>query len=78
MPEGYTFVPEPNAVASVVLTKSTWAVLAMTCHRLACWRTIGSIDTDANASVEPTCSSTTGKRNRNTQSSMSSVAARAH
>jgi hypothetical protein len=32
MPEGYTFVPEPNAVASVVLSKSTWAVLALTCH----------------------------------------------
>ncbi len=32
MPEGYTFHPEPNAVASVVLGKSTWAVLALTCH----------------------------------------------
>jgi hypothetical protein len=32
MPEGYTFVPEPNGVASVVLAKSTWAVLALTCH----------------------------------------------
>ena len=32
MPEGYTFVPEPNAVASAVLSKSTWAVLALTCH----------------------------------------------
>jgi DNA-binding Lrp family transcriptional regulator len=32
MPAGYTFVPEPNAVASVVLAKSTWAVLALTCH----------------------------------------------
>jgi hypothetical protein len=32
MPEGYTFVPEPNAVASAVLAKSTWAVLALTCH----------------------------------------------
>jgi DNA-binding Lrp family transcriptional regulator len=32
MPEGYTFLPEPNAVASAVLTKSTWAVLALTCH----------------------------------------------
>ena len=32
MPEGYQFVPEPNAVASVVLSKSTWAVLALTCH----------------------------------------------
>jgi hypothetical protein len=32
MPEGYTFVPEPNTVASAVLEKSTWAVLALTCH----------------------------------------------
>ena len=32
MPEGYEFVPEPNAVASVVLSKSTWAVLGLTCH----------------------------------------------
>ena len=32
MPNGYTFVPEPNAVASAVLAKSTWAVLALTCH----------------------------------------------
>ena len=32
MPGGYTFVPEPNAVASAVLAKSTWAVLGLTCH----------------------------------------------
>ena len=32
MPDGYTFVPEPNAVASAVLSKSTWAVLALICH----------------------------------------------
>ncbi len=31
MPAGYTFVPDPNAVASAVLSKSTWAVLALTC-----------------------------------------------
>ena len=30
MPDGYRFVPEPNAVASAVLAKSTWAVLALT------------------------------------------------
>jgi hypothetical protein len=52
MPEGYSFVPEPNAVASVVLTKSTWAVLALTCHIelfvLAHYRE--SIDADANSS----------------------------
>jgi len=32
MPQGYTFLPDPNAVAAVVLGKSTWAVLALTCH----------------------------------------------
>jgi hypothetical protein len=32
MPAGYTFDPDPNAVASAVLSKSTWAVLALTCH----------------------------------------------
>ncbi len=31
MPEGYTFLPRPNEVAGVVLKKSTWAVLALTC-----------------------------------------------
>lgn len=32
MPDGYTFLPQPNEVASLVLGKSTWAVLALTCH----------------------------------------------
>ena len=32
MPEGYRFVPQANEVAAVVLGKSTWAVLALTCH----------------------------------------------
>ncbi len=32
MPAGYTFVPEPNAVARAVLSKSTWSVLGLTCH----------------------------------------------
>ncbi|MFO1300037.1 MAG: hypothetical protein U1F17_06570 [Burkholderiaceae bacterium] len=31
MPPGYAFVPQPNDVASFVLGKSTWAVLALTC-----------------------------------------------
>jgi hypothetical protein len=30
MPSGYCFMPEPNAVAEVVLGKSTWAVLGLT------------------------------------------------
>ena len=29
MPHGYAFLPEPNAVADAVLSKSTWAVLAL-------------------------------------------------
>ena len=32
MPDGYRFLPQPNDVAAVVLGKSTWAVLALTCH----------------------------------------------
>lgn len=32
MPEGYAFLPEPNAVARAVLGKSNWAVLALTLH----------------------------------------------
>jgi hypothetical protein len=32
MPAGYRFIPDPDAVARVVLTKSTWAVLALTLH----------------------------------------------
>ena len=32
MPEGYACAAEPNAVAHAVLGKSTWAVLALTCH----------------------------------------------
>ena len=30
MPEGYVFKPQPNDVAGAVLSKSTWAVLALT------------------------------------------------
>jgi hypothetical protein len=32
MPAGYTFLPQPNDVAAAVLSKSTWAVLGLTCH----------------------------------------------
>ena len=32
MPGGYQFLPQPNDVASVVLGKSTWAVLALVCN----------------------------------------------
>jgi hypothetical protein len=32
MAHGYSFAPQPNDVASVVLGRSTWAVLGLTCH----------------------------------------------
>jgi hypothetical protein len=32
MPAGYVVMPQPNEVAAVVLARSTWAVLALTCH----------------------------------------------
>lgn len=32
MPPGYRVTADPNAVASAVLAKSTWAVLGLTCH----------------------------------------------
>jgi len=32
MPAGYSFLPQPNDVAAAVLSKCTWAVLALTCH----------------------------------------------
>jgi hypothetical protein len=42
MRPGYTFLPQPNDVARAVLSKSTWAVLALICHIelfvLAHWR----------------------------------------
>ncbi len=31
MPAGYRFAPEPNVVAALVLGRSTWSVLALTC-----------------------------------------------
>ncbi|HZO04514.1 MAG TPA: hypothetical protein VFB93_25285 [Burkholderiales bacterium] len=52
MPAGYRFAPDPNAVAQLVLSKSTWAVLALTCHielfTLAHYRS--SIDPDGELS----------------------------
>jgi hypothetical protein len=32
MPEGYALAADPNEVAAAVLSKSTWAVLGLTCH----------------------------------------------
>src|SRR5512134_2258541 len=52
MPAGYGFLPQPNDVASVVLGKSTWSVLGLTCFielfTQAHYRS--SIEPDANLS----------------------------
>jgi len=52
MPAGYTFLPQPNDVASVVLGESTWSVLGLTCFielfTQAHYRS--SIEPDANLS----------------------------
>jgi hypothetical protein len=32
MPAGYSFLPQPNVVAAAVLSKCSWAVLALICH----------------------------------------------
>jgi len=52
MPAGYKFLPQPNDVAGAVLSKCTWAVLALTCHieifTLAHYRQ--SIEPDADLS----------------------------
>ena len=52
MPGGYGFLPQPNDVASVVLGKSTWSVLGLTCFielfTQAHYRS--SIEPDANLS----------------------------
>ncbi len=52
MPDGYTFLPQPNDVANFVLGKSTWSVLALTClieiFTLVHYRQ--SIEPDANLS----------------------------
>ena len=53
MAEGYAFLPEPNAVATLVHGKSVWAVLGLVCHIelsvLAQYRE--SIDLNANLSA---------------------------
>lgn len=32
MDDGYRFLPDPDQVARFVLFKSTWSILALTCH----------------------------------------------
>jgi hypothetical protein len=52
LPEGYSFVPQPDEVAKVILGKSTWAVLALTLHIELFTQThyTESIDPDENLS----------------------------
>jgi hypothetical protein len=52
MPTGYNFLPQPNDVASAVLSKSTWAVLALVCHieLFVLQHYHASIDPDTNVS----------------------------
>jgi hypothetical protein len=74
MPPGYRFAPQPDGVAEVVLTKSTWAVLALTftssCSRKCITgRVLNRTRTFRRSSR--TYSSTTGKRNPNTPFLMS-------
>jgi hypothetical protein len=52
MPEGYRFLPQPNEVATVVLSKSTWSVLALTCliELFTLSHYVSSIERDDNLS----------------------------
>ncbi|HUG98968.1 MAG TPA: hypothetical protein VMQ83_07310 [Gammaproteobacteria bacterium] len=52
MPAGYVVMADPNAVAEAVLSKCTWAVLALTCHIELFTQTHyrQSIEPDANLS----------------------------
>ena len=71
---GYRLVADGNAIASVVLGKSTWAVLALTCHieifTLVHYRK--SIAAGTCRICGRTSSCTTGRKNRSTRSSTSS------
>ncbi|HXH01883.1 MAG TPA: hypothetical protein VNN09_01020 [Candidatus Competibacteraceae bacterium] len=51
MPEGYTFLPDPNQVAARVLGKSTWAILALTCHIELCIQAHYRESMDADAGM---------------------------
>ena len=46
MPPGYNLLPEPNAVAAAVLSKSTWAVLGVTLMIELCTRARSSSMTE--------------------------------
>ena len=75
MPAGYRFLPQPNDVAPVVLGKSTWAVLGLTCHielfTQAHYRASIEPDADLVRRCGRTCSCSTGRRSRSTRSSTS-------
>src|ERR1700748_3083217 len=52
MPPGYTFLPQPNDVTKVVLSKSTWAVLGLTLLIELFWQShyLKSIEPDQDSS----------------------------
>jgi hypothetical protein len=62
MPEGYTFAPDPNDVAAAVLSKSTWAVLGLTCHIEL------FVQQHYRQNCSRMCSCTTGRRSPSTPS----------
>jgi hypothetical protein len=72
MPAGYRFAFDPNTVAEAVLSKSMWAVLALTLRieLFPLMHYLQSIEPDEQ--LFRTSSSTTGKRNVSTRSSTSS------
>jgi hypothetical protein len=53
MPGGYSTVADANEVARVVLSKSTWAVLALTCHIELFVQSHYEQSIDADASLSP-------------------------
>ena len=75
MPPGYRFDVPPNDVAAFVLGKSTWAVLALTCH-IELFSQAHYHASIADAEGLSTCSRTsscsTGRKSRSTRSSTSS------
>ena len=75
LPDGYRFDVDPDAVAQAVLSKSTWAVLALTLdiELFTQLHYRQSIDPDTDLSeLFKDCSSFTGRRNASTRSSTNS------
>jgi hypothetical protein len=75
MAPGYELTADPNDVAHAVLGKSTWSVLALTCH-IEIFTQVHYKKSMSPRRTSPsygrTCFSFTGRKNRNTQSWTSS------